>query len=173
MLPYARLSTLSPICYAFRILQIRLLLVMSGGRKQEGLMHVLWQCTNPGGITETYCDIAPHSLWSCSTCRCNTIRPCFIWFPILQQRFLMSAKPGHINSIHYRLKCHLPFPIWLLPLVLQLKITLKEPCQQWGLHKSQPWSPDSLHTSLTFFKCVGFSVRQTTIESNRAEKGLP
>lgn len=35
---------------------------MSGGRKQEGLMHVLWQCTNPSGITEMYFFMKPQHL---------------------------------------------------------------------------------------------------------------
>lgn len=51
VLPCARLSTLSPICYAFRIFQIGWLLVMSGGRETgKGSCMFYGESTNPGGI---------------------------------------------------------------------------------------------------------------------------
>lgn len=120
VLPCARLSTLSPICYAFRIFQIRWLLVMSGGRETgRGSCMFYGESTNPGGITKKKNVLPYHVSFFVELRHLNTILrldPILFIFSILHQRFITSAQPGHVKPIHYRLKCHLLLPIVLPPL---------------------------------------------------------
>lgn len=86
----------------------------------------------------------------------------------------MSVQPSYIKLFHYQLKCHLPFPICLLPLTLRWKNHLQRAvllCWQWFFcwYKSQLWYADSLHISLTF--CM-LRLSETTIESNGSERDV-
>lgn len=139
--------------------------------KQEGPMHVLWHSTNPSGIIETYYNISSHSLWSSRHLNTKEPHPLHL---ILDFTPKMSVQPSYIKLFHYQLKCHLPFPICLLPLTLRWKNHLQRAvllCWQWFFcwYKSQLWYADSLHISLTF--CMLRS-SETTIESNGSERNV-